>query len=508
MSQEQFSDYVMICNSTGIQTVNLLPILQFQCSKAVILSTQFTEEKGITQRLIDIFKNKNITIEKIIIDQIREKNLNKLTDMLIKVSKKHNNRIVWNISGGQKMPSAAMLVAFQKRIAEGFEGDIVAYVEANPPEIWHFGQDYESNKIRTSVSLSLSDILYLANFETMKDEDKLYPDTDELTADNIKIGKDALKYFRGNEFFREAFFSYMKPSTTNIRTRTDIEKIVKQILNSVKPRLNEIKVSKKGYEKLEDKISHIFSNLPNAKSKEDIENLIGQLKLIQKPSEIYDDYWNGIKKTVVSEVIKKIESNEVRLINGKIDKVQIAELIRQINSIGGKSDYESGILYKKNIQAFSSIKGNGILFEWMVAAALLEAISSNNQLKESISEIYHGVKTKKMNSTERPDAEHDIVIVTKFGTLILIELKTYEFSGDLAQAQDGLAYKKSGPYGTAMIIGPLLSDMVKIKNEQKEFPAYIDGPIKTQEDTASQNNTEYYYLDGMTDMLKKKLYLK
>ncbi len=72
--------------------------------------------------------------------------------------------------------------------------------------------------------------------------------------------------------------------------------------------------------------------------------------------------------------------------------------------------------------------------------------TEDNQLRNSIAEIYHSVKTKKLNSSEKHDAEHDIVIVTKFGTLILIELKTYEFSGDLAQAQQGLAYKKSGPY--------------------------------------------------------------
>jgi hypothetical protein len=73
-------------------------------------------------------------------------------------------------------------------------------------------------------------------------------------------------------------------------------------------------------------------------------------------------------------------------------------------------------------------------------------IEKDHRLRNSIAEIYHSVKTKKLNSSEKHYAEHDIVIVTKFGTLILIELKTYEFSGDLAQAQQGLAYKKSGPY--------------------------------------------------------------
>jgi hypothetical protein len=508
MSQVQYPAHVMFCNSTGNQAVNLLPILQLKCSKSVLISTQHTENSGSTKRLRDLLHQRNIDSKKLVINSDEEKNLKQLTYKILEFAKGHA-RVLWNISGGQKIPAAAMLDAFQKRSDDGFQDDYVTYVEAVPPEIWYFGHDYKSHKIRTSVTLSLQDILYLSNFETMKDENKLYPACSEDIAKNIETGRMAFEYFKENDHFREAFFSHMKPSDSYSRTKKEIEEIIKKVLNSIKPKLNEITISKIGYENLEKKINHVFSSLDKAKNKEDIQKLINPLKLIQKPAEIYDDYWTGIKNKIVCEAINRIEHNEVSLINSSINAEGIKKLTQQIKNIGGESTYESGSLYKKHIPVFSSLKRNGILFEWMAAAEILEQIEKDDKLRDSVSEIYHSVKTRKLGSTKKHDAEHDIVIVTKFGTLIIIELKTYEFSGDIAQAQEGLAYKKSGPYGTAMIIGPLLSNMIKTgKNGQKEFPAYIDGPIKSQEDTAKQNNIDYYYIDNIADMLKKQLHLK
>lgn len=293
-------------------------------------------------------------------------------------------------------------------------------------------------------------------------------------------------------------------------TMADIKELIKKNLNELKPRVNELTVKKTGYEDLEGKISKIFSSLENANNKEELKKLIAPLKLINKPVEIYEDYWNSIKKAIIDKVLSSIECNEVKLINSYVDKHQLKTLIDQIKSIGGLVSYDDkkSSFFKKEISVFSQLKSNGILFEWMVAAAILDEIEKDSRLNDSVSEIHHSVKTKKLNSNGKHDAEHDIIIVTKFGTLIIIELKTYEFSGDLVQAQEGLAYKKSGPYGTAMIIGPLFSNMVnKDSKGNKKYPHYIDGVIRSQEDTAKQNNTEYYYLDELSDMLKKKLFV-
>lgn len=502
-----FHDYVMLCNSTGNQTVNLLPILQFCCKEAVIISTELTEKNGQTQRLIDILKKRCIRHRKINVDRQEEKNLRSLTEKILQNIKEFP-KIVWNISGGQKIPASAFVCAFQERIKNGFNDDIVAYTEAAPPEIWYFGSNYQNSSQRTSVALSLEDLLYLQKFVTVGDEERLYPDPLGETNINIDTGRKALDYYCKDEIFREAFFNFMKSATPNLRSAVEIREVLKRILIEIKPRIDEIKITMKGYEDLESKISYVFSNIGKVRNREQLTKLIQPLKILQKPSEIYNDYWNSIKKSAIDKTVKNIEYDEVRLLHSQVGEKQKEELALMISNIGGEVHYHEGPLYKKDIVKFSRFKSNGILFEWMVAAAIIEEIEKDQRIKDSISEIYHSVKTK-LPDAERPDAEHDIVIVTKFGTLIIIELKTYEFSGDLAQAQEGLAYKKSGPYGKAIIIGPLLTEMIKVKNDgTKLCPDYIPGPVKNQEETARQNNTEYYHLDKIPDMLRKNLFIK
>ncbi|MGC9027517.1 MAG: hypothetical protein ACP5JP_08290, partial [bacterium] len=283
----------MLCNSTGNQIINLIPAKQFECKEVVIISTAYTQGKGFTDRLIEVFKKYNISSKVEHIKDTEEKNLRALTDILDKIAWKYP-KILWNISGGQKIPSAAMLIAFQQRIARGFTEDYVTYTEANPPYIWYFGSDYKSKKEKTSVSISLSDILYLSGYETMGNNDKLYPDPSEEIKDCIDIGRKAFTYFRDNKFFREAFFNYMKPSKPYVRTRTDIEDLLKDALNAVKPKLLDIKTTQMGYEDLETKINDIFSNLDKARNKKELIQLIKPLKIISKPSVIYEDYWNSI----------------------------------------------------------------------------------------------------------------------------------------------------------------------------------------------------------------------
>jgi hypothetical protein len=501
-----FENHVMLCNSTGNQAINLIPAVQFKCKQTLIISTSFAQNQGFTDRLIKVFNDYGIASEIEGIGDLEEKNLSVLTSRLEKITKKYP-QILWNISGGQKIPSAAMLIAFQQRTSSGFDEDCVAYTEATPPEIWYFGRDYKSKKEKTSVFISLKEILYLSGYEPMGDEDRLYPDPSDKVKDEIDIGRKAFAYFKDDEFFREAFFNHMKPSKSNVNTRAEIEDLLKEALNAVKPKLSDIRVAYvKGYENLEREINNIFSNLDKVKNKKELEQLIKPLKIIQKPSVLYEDYWNGIKKLAITDVLKKIEFNEVKLIKSDINKIPIQQLIEQIKNIGGEIQQDDSVpLCKRHILHFSKFRSNGFLFEWMVAAAILEGIEKSEVIKNSVSEVYHSVKTKNLNS-DKQDAEHDIVIVTKFGTLIIIELKTYEFSGDLAQAQEGLAYKKSGPYGKAMIVGPLFSYMVKRKeNGQKDIPDYIEGPIKAQQETAMQNGIEYYYLDQLPDMLRKKL---
>lgn len=504
----EFQDYVMVCNSTGVQTVNLIPAIQLKIKKIVMVSTPLTEKQGLTKRFIKVAETKGINCEKLIITEQEEKNFNRLSLKLMDLCKSYP-KVIWNISGGQKIPSAALLFSFQKRIETDFKDDKAIYVEATPPEIWYIDDEHNRFWIRTSAFISLQDLLYLFNYETLKDEERIYPKPSAEVEEKIKIGRNALKYFKESEIFREAFFNYMKYPESPIRTRDELRKAIRKSLNELKPELGNLHISKKGYEELESRIRTIFSSLDKARDSESLYRHIAPLKIIQKPNEIYEDYWNSIKSATIDRIIKSIEFNEIKLINKEPTEHQKKELMEQIKDLGGNIISSDEPLYKKNIKSFSVFGSNGILFEWMVAAAIIDEIQTDPIMKGYVNEIYHGVKTRRLNSTDKHDAEHDIVIVTAFGTLIIIELKTYEFSGDLAQAQEALAYKKSGPYGKALIIGPIMKEMIRINQKGiKEFPVYINGPLRTQEDTARQNDIKYYYLDELNTMLEERLFIQ
>ncbi len=54
---------------------------------------------------------------------------------------------------------------------------------------------------------------------------------------------------------------------------------------------------------------------------------------------------------------------------------------------------------------------------------------------------------EKCTVSDKHDAEYDLVIVTSYKTLLLVEMKSGEFETDTARGKEHGAYQKSGPYG-------------------------------------------------------------
>lgn len=505
---KDFSRHIMFCNSTGNQTINIIPALQFKIPEVFILSTAFTEKEGLTKRFLELLENKKISAYSERIDADEEKNPVSLTDKLLSKAKEHE-KIVWNISGGQKIPTIALQTAFQRRISAGFKEDVLLYLEASPPETWYYDSFYNSNKIRTKADVTLEDILYLYGYEIYDDPNEkmleIYPSPAKETMENIEIGRKALRHYRENDYFREAFFRWMKPVEPEIRKKEDVKELIKNTLNEAKPNIRDFKIRKHGYEGLESSIRGIIKKIATSNVTE-IKEAAKRLKIVASPEEIFNDYWDSIKKGIIENTIKKINFNEVKLLQRDANSQIIDSLKRQIEDIGGSVNCSNDALYKKDVKQFSAFKkGNGFLFEWMTAAYIYDEVRESECLKDYISQIHWRIKTKRIGS-ERNDAELDLIVTTKFGTFLTIELKTYDFSGDTAKAKEGTTFKKSGPYGKAVIVGPLLKSMVKQGvSEKKEYPAYIDGTVRSQQETAEKNGIEYWYLDEIPSKIKQKI---
>jgi hypothetical protein len=510
MNHAQFPDHVMFCNSTGNQTINLIPAVQFGIGKTVIISTDYTE-KGLTKKLTASLIKRGIEshVEKISPDE--EKNIKALTDKLIDLSRKYG-KIVWNISGGQKIPTVGLHNAFYRRIEAGFSDDLVLYVEGTDPAIWYYGKDFINKKVRNHVALSLDEQLDLFNSYTRDNASVLiYPKCTQQTTDRLETGLRALSFYLNSAIFREAFFSLMTPPEQLPRSKGDLRAQIKAVLNENKPDFSIVRLRKTGYEDLEESFGAAIKIIENTNSMAAAKDAIKKIRLVGRPKDIYEDYWTSIKNLCVEKVLEQMDNKSFPLLSHSITVSERLEFETQIVALGGQMECSgSDCLLNNNIKRFSSNGGNAELFEWMVASSVVDSIRRNPEIAECISQVHCNVKTWIGDSAHlKNDAEIDVLITTQYGTLIVLEAKTYNFSGDTAKSKESIAYKKSGPFAKAIIIGPLIRSIVEEKKDGTiEAPQYIPDKTRDQPVTARQSGIEYCYLDEIEKMLRKQLSLE
>ncbi|OPY64960.1 MAG: hypothetical protein A4E57_03356 [Syntrophorhabdaceae bacterium PtaU1.Bin034] len=504
---DKFPDHLMVCSATGNQTVNLIPALQFDVKECIVVSTKWAEANGLTSRLSEVLKEKSIMATALPIQEDIEKNLTALVGILCDVVK-DKPHVIWNLSGGQKIPSLAQYEAYKQRRGSGLHNDLMVYAEANPPELWYWREGEPAKNLFTNIPLGLETILYLYGSEKVEGE-CIYPKADSEVASRLDIGSRAYRHFLSSDLFREAFFRYMVPDEGLVKNEKEIKDLVKKALRNVKPKLQEIRCTKAGYEDIEKNIALLFNKIGAVRTIEDIKGPLDRLKIIKRPDQLFDDYWNGIKNLTADEVLKRMEKQDTALVTQTYTPRQKADLINAIRDIGGDLSLEDGDhLWRSKVIRFSAFATNGILFEWMVASRIITLLEDNESLREKVSEVWINVKTKKLDDPKaKNDAELDLVIVTRFGTLVILEMKTHHISGDTTKSKEATAMKKSGTYGKALIVGPLLA-IEKEGNQKRSYPSYIDSKTAEQKSTAEQHGLDYVYLDGMEKMLFRELKVK
>ena len=509
MTRECFADHVMFCSSTDNQTVNLIPAVQFGIKEVVILSTGYTDKSRLTERLTKEMSRQGITVSRVEIGPEEEKSLNWLVERLDREARTHR-RIIWNISGGQKIPTLALYEAFRKRIGEGHGEDAVLYMEARPPEIWYWGAGLETSSVPARVNLTLDAIVRLYGSEAARHM-KLHPNPSEEVLRKLETGRRALDYFVSFDQFRESFFRYMMPDEGYARTKKELEELIKRCLNEIGPELSAMQITNRDYRGLEHAIKDFCQRVDEVQDRDELARLMRDVKMIANPKAIYDDYWNSIKKEIVRRISKGLESKDPKLVQGRMAPSELARLKSAIETIGGEvADPGPDTIYKSQVRRFSAIPPNGVLFEWMAAAAVIDAVTQDRRMMERVAEVHFDVETRKLDDpSAKPDTQLDLVVVTTFGTLLVLEMKTHEFSGDTIKGKENAAYKKSGPYGKAIVVGPLIDGVVSGKQPgTKTYPPYIDNKVRDQEETAKQNDIEYVRVDRIALKLHELLQVK
>jgi len=497
-------DSCIICISTENQTVNVLPVLQYDIKNVIILSTSRADNAGWTKRMKDYLDRlqKNTQVQRI--NNEVEGNINLLSEFIYNLLKEKKS-VVFNISGGQKIHFLGLYDTFLKRKSND---DLLCYVDANTYEIIFYDIERNINTDNIRTLLSLNNVL---NLYGIKSESVcIYPDLPRDKQEYIEIGRKAYKAFLNHCIFREAFYAYGRPIVTpeDIGGYDKLKDFINDLLKSNSDIKNFQYVKSNQLKSLE----HLIFGLFRAAKEEDLEK-IADIK--KKFDNIYlDDIFCEIKNDIVEQltayIIKSLNPEEQVIISedsGYKDSDLII-LKKIIEDIGGQLSPGLKIpLLRKNIKRLSIIGSPGILFEWMVAAYIYDLIKDSEDLKRYINNVNMNVLLTNIdNQSSIAFSELDLVITTKIGALIILELKTYKLEADTAKSKEYVAKRSSGSYGRAIIVSPMLtSDKISTEDGITAYADYINTKLRDQEYIALRNNIKFWFFDEIKDKLPKEI---
>ena len=496
---------MLIC-STKQQVVNLVPALTEKVDEIIIFTTTYAKKEDWTSNLLPVLKKRKINCSEVLVTNEIEQNVLSFSELIkSEIEKVRDSEIFLNVGGGQKTFTMAMMKAYADLPDANTK---VVYTEANKRCLYFISKEMKTTSKSYQINLDLKEILGLNGyslFEGSKTKNPNLNATESFSNEFYQKHFPAAKtgdYFRKDSLFKEIFYRCIMNEGNEPVEKNDIEKSIKARLLGIKPHIDDLPVSYPlGHSPHEIKVK--IKQLRESPQKSG-----SAIKLLESvyADFRYNSFWNTVKKEIVSYV-----ENELRISNVKIrneaysvkEQNKLKDIFKDISGSSMISFDEKGFLRHKDI-LFSSKYGD--LFEEMVFIEVLKL--QEDVVWDNVHQIWLNVFTKKTGANVKtPEAEYDLVIVTKFGTLILIESKSAKFDNKVAKGQERDVQKKSGPYGKAVIAGPLLGEIKSIKDSkerEKEYP-YVSFALFAQAQKVEDAGMQYWCLDKISENLKKLL---
>lgn len=491
-----------ICMSTENQTVNIIPLSYVDVDSVTILSTNFVNEKGLSVRLQNFLNSKNIKNTIYNLTDVQNTNLPefiKVLDNIIGEFDTSQNKIIFNITGGQKIYPLACYEIFNK-----YPNIELIYLEFHLHKLISLSKENGKtiqNEKQYYSNLTLEDILYLYGYTYDKNDSKKIDSINDIDA-NFEHLMNFYNYYVSDILFRQIFLktSYER-ADLNLRA---LDEVFRRTLNDCIPILEQITPKEEQFEQV---IGYIKSEIELYKSKSGYngKKLFKNLDKAFNDDKVYDLYWREIKRRLLKKL--KVNLSQYDYINPNIlvhifsNQEELNDFKIKLQNSGGKiSNTVDGTLeiYKKNIVYSYKI---GELFELLILAKIIQYLNENIDIKNKVLQIWLNVKTKKLDSNAI-EAEYDILFVTKFGTIVILEAKAGKFEGETAKAKSYGASSKSGPYGKSYMVVPILSSDF---NEEKRLREYIPPVLAASFENLREHGLEHILLDELEDKLKKIL---
>ncbi|GAA0741460.1 hypothetical protein [Clostridium oceanicum] len=530
-------NFDMVICSTLNQLVNYIPIVLLNETVDNVYTITFQEgskkDKLYNQFNNEIWdKNLNNALENTKnIDLINCNTGKDVKAIFTKIKEKvgaSSKNIVWNITGGQRNTVLAMLKVIQKRVNEE-KNDKIIYFEGNNDNLKlinakdYIGNsenleeknlfDQEDGKLNnknnlTKEELDLNKALLLAGFQfnniDLKKEKELdeidpfiktfyrklnkrfeeeiennYKSCEVKKKDNLEDeeckfeGKDLVKLLFGlnkkanesnDKYKRLGVYikkNYFKPEQENISYNILKKKMLKD--DKKIKQLQEV-----DYEYIKFKYEDTEYEIRNFRNGKKIDSIINDIRSWSYQKQIIED--------IIGEVYK--EEN--------INKDEEEKIINELFNCGG---------YNQN--------KFGFIFENMILTLILDVVKElKNKGNEYYIDVKHSVKIyddkkdkENIKKEENCFTEFDIMLLTKYGKVIVIECKSGTMDHTVAKSREFATYAASGVYGLPILSIPALKDdNIDPKNYCKA--------VKVAEKSARRSQMSIWYMDQIVDNIK------
>lgn len=400
---------IMIGVSTGQNITNLIPAVQqgMKVTKFVLLETSTAISRKWSQGLLDVLKQREISVECISLEGI-DSHISNIQTKLFDTFKDEKKPMIWNLGGGQKPQQIPIWEVFKMRNEVLNIPDIVCYANQDDTgilEIW----EYQNGNITTrtekiSVDLSAEEIFKVFGFDFLEQPQKIY---DRKRVVNYPQTNDLFIHqeFRQYLFEVASFYSNKREEKFSI---DDIKSIVSRYSSEFESEIFNIIQS----QNIHQKNVAIRSLLLGSNKK----NGLLESKLRESSSDFSFKLQDEKLKILISQII----SNNVEYMPNDI----VAKLGLSKNTTG---DYFEKILIDR-------------------VKAKLESTTEHNVI-----EAYANLKTQKNGQAI---AEYDILCVTEKGTIIALDAKTFSFEKKDIDARLYNLEQGSGFYRTFSAIFP------------------------------------------------------
>jgi hypothetical protein len=373
--------------------------------------------------------------------------------------------IFWNMTGGKKSMTLGLLSLFLKREADA---DRLIYTDNRPHRIVFYNRFLKQvDETAMDYFLELEDLLNLNGFSARGTGERLSETPlESWTAPFVKAYRDVPP-------FQEMVIRTLDRGPAQLKTKTGLREHIRRLLEEHRPR----------YERLLDP-----APAPDDHARGNLRKAILALRDAPEPVDLeplfhhcHFFFWNQAKKRLIPELAGEMAVPSAPIFPTGLSEPETEALERAMTAAGVSLRHPTRGLARGNVE-FPAKLGN--VLETAVAWAFRECLSAAG-LERFLPHVFLNVNTYAQSGDGASvDDEIDLAVVTPWGALLVFEVKGfYGEGGDVVRRRRDTAYTKSGIFGRAVFIDPLLASRRDADGDFADFfpPGLVENHRRIEE---------------------------